>query len=261
MHLQVLSSGSGGNSALVCAGDACVLVDAGLPGFEMERRMEAARLGHAGLDHVFVTHGHLDHARAAGLVARRHRATLHCAEALMHNASIRRHRRLSTLRIGSPMSAPSARGDQGLLLTPVELPHDALPTVAFRIECDGRVAVILTDMGVPRDDIARRLAGAHVLVLEFNHDLELLESGPYPPALKRRIAGDAGHLSNEQAAHMLRALASENLHTLVLAHLSEHNNRPDIALETAHATLDSLGLSRVKVLVASQDEVGPNLAV
>jgi len=261
MHLQVLSSGSGGNSALVRAGDACVLVDAGLPGVEMERRLETARLGHAGLDHVFVTHGHLDHARSAGLLARRHRATLHCAEAIMSNASIRRHKTLSTLRIGSPSTAACARGDQGLRLTPYELPHDALPTVAFRIEHDDRVAVILTDMGVPRDDVARRLRGAHVLVLEFNHDLGMLETGPYPATLKRRIAGNAGHLSNDQAARMLRALASENLHTLVLAHLSEHNNRPDIALEAARATLDGLGLAHVKVLVASQDEVGPNLEV
>jgi len=261
MHLQVLSSGSRGNSALVRAGDACVLVDAGLPGVEMERRLEAARLGHAGLDHVFVTHGHLDHARSAGLLARRHRAMLHCAEAIQGNASIRRHKRLSTLRIGSPIQAPGPGGDEGLQLTPVELPHDAQPTVAFRIEHGGRVAVILTDMGIPRDDIARRLAGAHVLVLEFNHDLGMLETGPYPAALKRRISGNAGHLSNDQAARMLRGLAGENLHTLVLAHLSEHNNHPDIALESAHATLDSLGLTHVEVLVASQDEVGPNLDV
>jgi len=261
MHLQVLSSGSRGNSALVRAGDTCVLVDAGLPGVEMEARLEAARLGHAGLDHVFVTHGHLDHARSAGVVARRHRATLHCAEAIMGNASIRRHKTLATLRIGTPSVAPGPHGDEGLALTPIELPHDALPTVAFRIEHADRVAAIVTDMGVPRQDIARHLAGAHVLVLEFNHDLALLESGPYPATLKRRIAGHGGHLSNEQGAHMLRALAGENLHTLVLAHLSEHNNRPDIALETAQATLDELGLSGVRVLVASQDEVGPNLAV
>lgn len=261
MHLQVLSSGSGGNSALVRAGEARVLVDAGLPSAEMGRRLEAARLGHGGLDHVFVTHGHLDHARSAGVVARRHRATLHCAEAVMRNASVRRHKRLATLRIGSPSSAPCSRGEAGLTLTPVALPHDAQPTVAFKIEHAGRVAVILTDMGVPRDDVARQLAGAHVIVLEFNHDLSLLESGPYPYPLKRRIAGNAGHLSNEQAAWMLRALASASLHTLVLAHLSEHNNRPEIAREVAQATLDALGLAHVQVLVASQTEVGPNLEV
>jgi phosphoribosyl 1,2-cyclic phosphodiesterase len=261
MHLQVLSSGSGGNSALVRAGEARVLVDAGLPGEEMERRLEAARLGFGGLDHVFVTHGHLDHARSAGLVARRHRATLHCAEAVMRNASIRRHKRLATLRIGSPSNAPCARGAGELTLTPVALPHDAQPTVAFKIECAGRVAVILTDMGVPRDDVAHQLGGAHVLVLEFNHDLGMLENGAYPPALKRRIAGNAGHLSNDQAAWMLRAMASANLHTVVLAHLSEHNNRPLIALEAAQRTLDELGLAHVKVLIASQTEVGPNLEV
>ncbi len=261
MHLQVLSSGSGGNSALVRAGEASVLIDAGLPGVEMEARISAAGLGPGRLDHVFVTHGHLDHARSAGLVARKHGATLHCAEALMRNASIRRHKRLSTLRIGSANAAPGPGGGQGLELTAVELPHDAQPTVAFRIDHGERRAVVLTDMGVPRADVGRHLGGAHVLVLEFNHDRELLENGPYPATLKRRIAGNGGHLSNEQAAAMLRHLASEQLHTLVLAHLSETNNRPELALASAQMVLDELGLSQVKVLIASQTEVGPNLEV
>jgi phosphoribosyl 1,2-cyclic phosphodiesterase len=261
MHLQVLSSGSGGNSTLVRAGDTALLIDAGLAGIEMEERLAAARLGHGGLDHVFVTHGHLDHARSAGLLARRHHATLHCSEAVMGNASIRRHKRLAALRIGSPCAAPNVHGDQGLRVTPVELPHDAPPTVAFKLEHEGRTAVILTDMGIPRSEVAKRLAGAHVLVLEFNHDNDMLEWGPYPPALKRRIAGNAGHLSNEQAAQMLRDLASEHLHTLVLAHLSAHNNSPELAREVAERTLAELGLCHVRVLIASQDQVGPSLEV
>lgn len=261
MHLQVLSSGSKGNSTLIRADDCCLLVDAGLSGREMDARLEQARLGHAGLDHVFVTHGHLDHARSAGLLARRHRATLHCAEAIMSNASIRRHKRLATLRIGSPTAAPGPGGAGGPSLTPVELPHDAPPTVAFRIEHEGRRAVILTDMGVPRPAVAARLADAHVLVLEFNHDLDMLRGGPYPASLQRRVAGNAGHLSNEQAAEMLRGMAGPDLHTLVLAHLSETNNTPELARAAAEGVLAELGRTDVEVLVASQDEIGPNLAV
>lgn len=261
MHLQVLSSGSGGNAALVRAADTALLVDAGLPGPAMEERLAAARLGHGALEHVLVTHGHLDHARSAGVLARRYRTLLHCSEAIMSNASIRRHKRLATLTIGRESVLENARGSDGVRVTPVEIPHDAPPTVAFRFEHDGRTAVILTDMGVPRPEVAARLRGAHVLVLEFNHDARMLAEGPYPAVLKRRIAGNAGHLSNEQAARMLRDMADGNLHTLVLAHLSAHNNTPELALAAAHGALDAAGLRGVRVLVASQDEVGENLAV
>jgi len=261
MHLQVLSSGSAGNSALIRAGDTSALVDAGLPLRELELRLEHAGLGPWGLDHVFVTHGHLDHARSAGSLSRRQHALLHCCEALMRNASIRRSRRMATLTVGRAQEVEGRRGSDGLRLTPVLLPHDAAPTVAFRIEQEGRTAVILTDMGRPCPEVARHLGGAHVLVLEFNHDGAMLEDGPYPYPLKRRILGDGGHLSNAQAAAMLRLLAGPELHTLVLAHLSRTNNRADLALECARAELEHLGLAHVQVLVASQDEVGPNLAV
>lgn len=259
----MLSSGSGGNSALVRAGPRRVLVDAGLTLGEMQTRLELAGVPppvgpQPTIDHVLVTHGHLDHARSSGGVARKHRATLHCAEAMMQNASIRRARRFAAL----PVGGRTVLDDEiGLVATNVALPHDAHPTVAFRIEHAGRVVVILTDMGRPDEQVARTLRGAHVLLLEFNHDLEMLRAGPYPGALKKRVAGDGGHLSNEQASAMLRLLAGAELHTLVLAHLSQHNNTPELALEAARTTLDSLGLSRVRVLIASQHEPGENLEV
>lgn len=263
MHLQVLSSGSGGNSALIRADRARVLVDAGLTLAELEARLERAGVPppvgeRPTLDHVLVTHGHLDHARSAGGIARKHRALLHGSQAMLEAPSFRRARRLSTLRIGAALTLDE---ELGLVASNVALPHDAHPTVAFRIEHAGRVAVILTDMGRPDEYVAKGLRGAHVLVLEFNHDSAMLAGGPYPAALKRRVAGDAGHLSNEQAAQMLRWLAGPQLHTLVLAHLSQHNNRPELALEAAHATLEALGLAHVRVLVASQHEVGENLEV
>lgn len=261
VRLQVLSSGSEGNSTLVRAGETTLMIDAGLARVAMDERLDAAQLPPAGIAHVLVTHGHLDHARSSGIVARRARCTLHCSEAVMHNASIRRHKTLCAYGIDRPSAVQGRRGSDDLRLTPVLLPHDAAPTVAFKIEHGERTAVILTDMGHPRAEVAARLSGAHVLVLEFNHDLGMLDGGPYPPPLKKRIRSDHGHLSNDQAAHMLRLLAGPELHTLVLAHLSETNNTPELALEVAAAMLAELGLSHVRVLVASQDEVGPNLEV
>lgn len=263
MHLQVLSSGSEGNSTLVRCGETTLLVDAGLPREAMLGRLDDARLAIGAIDHVLVTHGHLDHARSAGLVARRERGFLHCPENIMRHAAARRATKLAALRIDHPFELTSKTFDRDpVLVTPVTLPHDCDPTVAFRIEHQGRACAILTDIGHPSREVAERLRGVHVLVLEFNYDPELMLRGPYGPLLQRRITGERGHLSNAQAAQMLELLASENLHTLVLAHLSKKTNTPEHALEVAHATLGRLGLSsQVRVLVASQDEVGENLEV
>lgn len=261
MHLQFLASGSRGNSALVRAGETSILVDAGLSSRELAARLEVAGLAARRLDHLLISHGHLDHARSAGLLAQRSGATLHCAQALMANASIRRAPRMSTIRIGGEFELAAEDGRDPVRVRPVLVPHDADPTVAYRLEQGGRVAVIATDIGTPRPVAAGALAGAHVLVLEFNHDPDRLAAGPYPVHLKRRIRGDGGHLSNQQAAEFLARLAGPQLHTLVLAHLSEQNNTPELARACARAALEELSLGRVEVLVASQEEVGPNLEV
>ncbi|MBL8859318.1 MAG: MBL fold metallo-hydrolase [Planctomycetes bacterium] len=262
MKLQVLSSGSEGNSTLVRAGELSILVDAGLSRVAMEERLESARLAPGAIAHVLVTHGHLDHARSAGMIARRERATLHCAEAMMTHASARRAKRLSTIRIGVEFELKPDEGDDRLRATPVPIPHDCDPTVAYRLEHQGRVAVILTDMGRVDDVVARRLNDAHVLVLEFNHDPALMETSPYPAVLRKRILGNHGHLSNAQGAAMLERMASPNLHTLVLAHLSQKTNTRELALAAAHGALERLGLtSRVRVIVAEQHEALETLEV
>lgn len=262
MHIQVLSSGSEGNATLVRAGSVCVLADAGLAREAMVARLEAARLGPGAIQHVVVTHGHLDHARSAGLVARRERATLHAPDAQLSHPWARRARALAALTIGRDAALAAREGGEELRFRAVPIPHDCDPTVAFRFEHEGRVAVLLTDMGRPEPDVARQLGGAHVLVLEFNYDPELMQRGPYPAVLQRRIAGGRGHMSNAQGAAMLELLASENLHTLVIAHVSQKTNRPELALAAATAMLEKLGIAgRVRVLVAPQHEALPSVAV
>jgi phosphoribosyl 1,2-cyclic phosphodiesterase len=272
MHLQVLSSGSEGNATLVRAGDVHLLVDAGLPLAELEERLERARVAPRRIDHVALSHGHLDHARSSGALGRRAGARVLCCERLMSNASVRRARRLAALVPGREHRLEPARGQRGLFdaddalrLRAVPIPHDAQPTVAFVLEHEDargtRRAVVVTDMGEPCRRAAAALGGAHVLVLEFNHDARMLREGPYPFRLKRRVGGPRGHLSNADACTMLRWLAGPELHTLVLAHLSRTNNRPEIAREAARTTLDELGLGAVAVVTAEQHEIGANLAV
>ena len=260
MHCQVLASGSKGNVTLLRAGELSILIDCGLPLRELRARLETVGLPHRGIDHVLVTHGHLDHARSAGVLAKRHGATVHCAERNMQNRALSRAPTFHALHIGCETRIEGPNGSS-VTYTPALLPHDCDPTVAFRLEHDSRVLVILTDLGHPEREVARTLRGAHVLILEFNYDQRMLAEGPYPVPLKRRVSGNRGHLSNEQAAVMLMALAGPELHTLVLAHLSSTNNTPELALEAAHGALQLAGLDHIEVLIASQDEVGPNLEI
>ncbi|MFM7282356.1 MAG: MBL fold metallo-hydrolase [Planctomycetia bacterium] len=261
MHLQVLSSGSEGNSTLVRGGECTLLVDAGLPRIALDERFAAAGLGHEPFDHVLVTHGHLDHARSVGLVARRSRATLHAADAQLSHPWARRAKQLASLRVDGRFELRARSHQDAIEVESVLLPHDCDPTVAFAFLHGGRKAVILTDLGRPDPDIAKRLHDPHVLVLEFNWDPERMRCGPYPPMLQRRITGGRGHLSNEQAGLMLERLAGPNLHTLLIAHISQKTNLPQLALECAQRTLQRLGLHHVRVLLTEQHRILPAIEV
>lgn len=268
MHLQILGSGSGGNSVLVRAGEMNCLVDAGLPIDELERRLAEARVPPHRLDAIVLTHGHLDHARAAGLLSQKCGARVYCSASLMSNASLRSARAFHALPVGGSVAIRGRRGSphaaaphDELRVSAIPLPHDAEPTLAFRLEHAGRAAAICTDMGHPERAAARALAGAHLLVLEFNHDAEMLARGPYAPALKRRVAGPRGHLSNAEAAEVLRWALAPELTTLVLAHLSGINNRPELALACARSALSEAGRTDVRCLVAEQERIGPLLEV
>lgn len=261
MHVQLLGSGSEGNSLVVRADDLVVMVDVGLGVRVISERLEACKLGPRAIDHVLITHGHLDHSRNAGAIAKRQRATIHCAEKIMQHRSIARAPELVALRIGSErlVAAKAGRGELGY--TPVLLPHDCDPTVAFKLRHEDRVACVLTDIGRPAPDVARQLTGAHLLVLEFNYDPEMMANGPYPEVLQRRITGGRGHLSNAEAAQMLARLAGPELHTLVLAHISRKNNTPELALAAARQALAGVGREDVRVIAAEQHEVSENFEV
>ena len=254
MRLQVLGSGSRGNSALLWADETVILIDAGLPIRTLTDRIAATGIGFKAIDHILISHGHLDHSRSAGILAKRHGATLHCAAQIQEHPSVKRAPLKQDLPINGSTTLEPRRGSAPVKLTTVKIPHDCEPTVAFRLEHGGRSLSFLSDMGEPRDDAGRALANPELLVLESNYDEDMLREGPYPDALKRRVRGAGGHLSNDQMATMLTRLAGPDLHTVVLAHLSAKNNRPELALEAARRALAQLGRSDIKVLAASQDD-------
>lgn len=140
---------------------------------------------------------------------------------------------------------------KGLTIDPVTVPHDAREPVQFRFESGGRRLGVLTDLGHPTEHVASAFAGCDALVLECNHDVQMLAEGPYPPRLKRRVGGHWGHLANGQAAALLQRLGLDRLQRIVCSHLSEHNNRPELALEALTPLLDG---DASRLTVAAQDQ-------
>ncbi|MBT9522472.1 MAG: MBL fold metallo-hydrolase [Dechloromonas sp.] len=245
MRFASLGSGSAGNALLVEHGATCLMLDCGFGLRETVARL--LRLGRAPSDlaGILVTHEHGDHVAGVFRLARKfglpvwmtHGTWAGCREAdsELDLRIIDSHRSLSI-------------GDLEVLPFPV--PHDAREPVQFVFSGSGVRLGVLTDIGEPTAHVCEMLSGCAGLVLEFNHDAEMLERSAYPVSLKRRIAGRYGHLENSVAAKLLGRIDCSRLQTLVAAHLSERNNRPELAVG---AVARALGCPDEWVGVASPD--------
>ena len=241
--MAVLASGSEGNATLVESGGTRVLVDAGIGPFALRCALERARLA-VGLDAVVVTHAHADHFGFARKYAKKMRVPVYVTEATARAHDLPREGRFHTFGPRDPFEVGE------LLVSPVPVPHDA-PQVAVSI-CDGRRRVgVVTDVGEVTGRLADHLALCDVLLVESNHDAEMLERGPYPAFLKRRVASAGGHLSNAQT-HELLARLSPRTRTVVLMHLSRTNNYVPLALDCAR---DALAGRRVNLYAAPSREL------
>lgn len=240
MRFSLLGSGSSGNVAYVEAGGTRVLVDAGLSKAEIERRLaklpsDAAVESLEAIDAVLVTHDHSDHGGHAATLGRPLYATAGTRQALSIEAT--RVIAGETFTVGA------------LTVSPVLLPHDGVETVGYVLS-DGSARVgVLTDCGHDAADVAVGFAGCDLLVLECNHDVTMLRYGPYPPSLKRRVGGRLGHLSNDQAASLLRQMMQHGPapKLVIAAHLSQANNRASLAKSALDRALGRGG----RVVVAS----------
>lgn len=243
MRVVVLASGSGGNSALFEEGETRVLVDTGIPPRDLALRLKRAKVTGAPTA-IVLTHAHGDHHKYAGEVALAYDIPVFVSESTRRVSSLRGARRLRVFGARDPFSV----GD--FVVHPLPLPHDA-PQVSLRLQApSGRSATIATDLGEVPPDLLKHLAKSDTVLIESNHDADMLWRGPYSYSLKRRVASSVGHLSNAQTHGLLKAL-DRRVETVVLMHLSETNNLPALALESA---ADALADHSARLLVASQDE-------
>ena len=256
VQIATLGSGSKGNCLLLREGNTKVLIDAGLSLEDTLARLDRLLESPTSLTAIVVTHTHGDHVRSVRRLSQRFHLPVHAGEESFAHSSLRRLKRKSPFGPGRSFRVGECE------FFPIRLSHDSPPTFGFRVECRGRRFGIATDLGTATENVRKDLRDCDALLLEFNHDRRMLEEGPYPWPLKQRVGGDLGHLSNEQASDLLRSLLHPSLRHLVLGHLSETNNRPEIALEAARRVLVGEGMEKtVMVAAAPQHGPGPTVTV
>ena len=246
-EILVLGSGSSGNCVVVRAADSTLLIDAGFSCREIERRLKRVGVDPARLDGVVVTHEHGDHCKGVALISRRHELPVFATAGTFLGRAFRKVERRHVVRARQPFEVGSFE------IEGFGVPHDAREPVGFAIfgNCGGKAGVV-ADLGALRGRARDSLRGSSVLVIESNHDLDMLRRGPYPWSLKRRVASDRGHLSNVDAAAAVVDLVDADLETVVLYHLSRTNNLPGLAHMAMSESLDGLG-ARVDVVLSHQD--------
>jgi phosphoribosyl 1,2-cyclic phosphodiesterase len=249
----VLASGSRGNAIYISDGLTAILVDAGLSAREIDRRLRIRGLDAACLSAILVTHEHTDHVRGLERLVRRHRLPVYLTGGTHRAAgALQKLPELYTFTCGSEFRINS------LSVRPFSIPHDARDPAGFAIGANGSRIGIATDLGQVTSLVRDHLRDCQMLVLEANHDPDMLITGPYPWFLKQRIRSRTGHLSNHESSRLLAEVMHTELKHVILAHLSETNNTP--AKASAEA-LRVLAGTRTSLTVAAQSTCSPLITI
>jgi phosphoribosyl 1,2-cyclic phosphodiesterase len=250
-----LASGSSGNATLVEFGRTRILIDAGLSARALGTRLAAVGVAPEAIDCIVLSHEHEDHARGAQRFSMRHRvplaASIETLEAL--------DRSPSHFARWLPLVPATVLDLGGVKIEPFPVPHDAARPVGFVLHGEGLRVGIATDLGHATTLVVERLRGCHLVMVETNHDDSMLRAGSYPWHLKQRVLGRLGHLSNHEGAALLRQAVGDDCRAVVLAHLSEQNNRPALARQVCATQLAAAGRARLSMRVAQAHGPTPPL--
>ena len=265
MELCSIASGSSGNCIYVGTDATHLLVDVGISGKKTEIGLNSIGKTLHGIDGILITHEHSDHICGLGVLSRRYRipiyATMKTIEAIQTISSVGK----IDNELFVPIRADESFWIKDILVDPMHTSHDAADPVAYRFKYGNKKAAIATDLGTYNEYTVECLKGMDYLFLEANHDVNMLQVGPYPYSLKQRILGDRGHLSNELSGKLLKKLMHKKLQGVVLGHLSKDNNIPELAYETVRVEL-ALGSEifnecNCPITVAKRDEVSPIIKI
>lgn len=232
MRLCSIASGSSGNCIYVGSDATHLLVDCGISGKKTETGLNSLGLTGYDIDGILVTHEHSDHIAGLGVLCRKYEipifATKGTIQAILKNGG----KNAPEPSLFHEIEADSKLIIKDLAVSPMRISHDAAEPVAYRIGYGGKRVAVCTDLGVYNDYTVECLKGMDALLLEANHDINMLQVGPYPYYLKQRILGDRGHLSNENSGRLLCRILHDNLKSVMLGHLSKENNMPELAYES-----------------------------
>ncbi|MBQ3552686.1 MAG: MBL fold metallo-hydrolase [Clostridia bacterium] len=253
MKLCPLFSGSSGNSTYLECGKKSFLIDAGMPAKHIENALALAGSDMSKISGILITHEHIDHVRGVGVLARRYRTPIYANEATFKALpSAVGNIPESCLRYIAS-DCDFFIGDARI--QPFRTPHDATESVGYTIFHGGAQASVLTDIGHVTDRLLSSLYGSRLVLIESNHDVDMLRAGPYPYELKRRILGNNGHLSNKACGQALVRLYKSGVRMAILGHLSAENNHEQLAYETVREILRAEDIydERLHISVAHRD--------
>lgn len=248
-----LGSGSRGNATLIQSEQTLLLLDCGYAARELDDRCRSAGVDPRRIDAVLVTHEHGDHSKGIGAVARRYRLPVWMTEGTCRAECFGK---LAELRRFNAHDGAFSIGD--IRVQPFAVPHDAREPCQFVFAAGDRRCGVLTDLGSITRHVLASIEGVDALVLECNHDPQMLAAGPYPPSLQARVGGRYGHLSNPQALELLDGIDRERLRHLVAAHLSEKNNCRELVERSLAAKLgETRAGADTALTVLRQDRISP----
>lgn len=256
MNIFSLRSGSCGNAALLYSDKTKILIDCGISGKAVTSALSELDVTPEELDAIVVTHEHVDHISGIGVMMRRYKipvwanhgtwAAMHPSVGKIDDTLIKTFNTDECFEIGN------------IGISPFSIPHDAADPVGYSFESGGDKISVATDIGELKRDLFAAIRGSKTVLLEANHDVNMLEIGSYPISLKRRIRGKLGHLSNDDAGKAAEFLVNLGTENILLGHLSEENNYPDLALQTVVCALNEAGIKNgtdVMLGVARRDAV------
>lgn len=259
MQIHTLASGSSGNSALISGGGSHILLDAGISCRKITTRLNEAGVSAMNLSGLLVTHTHSDHICGITVLSKRCRLPIY----LSKEAGEDLLRKIPTLDDSLLHAvAPGEAFRVGEMeVRAFATPHDAPGSMGYRFEADGKRAAVVTDLGYLSDSVVEALTDIDLAVVEANHDVDWLRTGPYPYYLQERVLGRYGHLSNELCGQLAIRLAKTGASKLILAHLSAENNSPERAWETVSCMLKTAQCCDTRLYVAPRDELSEVYAV
>lgn len=258
MKLCSIVSGSSGNCVYVGSGQTNLLVDAGVSAKRIEHGLSGIDVHPDTLQGILVTHEHTDHISGIGVMARKYNVPIYGTSETLHSIQQIKSMGKIPMELFRPIQADETFYINDIAVEPFATSHDAVNPVCYTLQAEGHKVGVATDLGMYDDYIVGKLQDSDVLMIEANHDVNMLMVGHYPYYLKQRILGSRGHLSNETSAGLISKLLSSKLRHVFLAHLSKENNYEELAFETVCCELTHQGcdFSSLNLKVARRD--GPS---